>query len=230
MVSFKSKKSKIWCFRCPASGAPDSWEWLGLQVKSLELEGRWREYQVRSSVANQVKHWLSDDLLSMWKMDHHRLHLHTGILMMRMTVIRRVAQLRIHPVKLRRYSIRSGPSRASAAPGTGMPTNPFNFSVVAGLLNDPSVKELAEQIAQDPSFNQIAEQLKKSFEGARAGDGIPQVDPQQYFSSVQQVMQNPQLMTMAERLGSALMQDPSMSQILESLNNPAQQDQLQERM
>ncbi|WOH01806.1 hypothetical protein DCAR_0521191 [Daucus carota subsp. sativus] len=143
---------------------------------------------------------------------------------------RRVAQLRIHPVKLRRYSIRSGPSRASAAPGTGMPTNPFNFSVVAGLLNDPSVKELAEQIAQDPSFNQIAEQLKKSFEGARAGDGIPQVDPQQYFSSVQQVMQNPQLMTMAERLGSALMQDPSMSQILESLNNPAQQDQLQERI
>ena len=65
---------------------------------------------------------------------------------------------------------------------------------------------MAEQIAQDPSFNQIAEQLKKSFEGARAGDGIPQVDPQQYFSSVQQVMQNPQLMTMAERLGSALMQ------------------------
>ncbi|KAL1802120.1 ankyrin repeat domain-containing protein 2A [Daucus carota subsp. sativus] len=124
----------------------------------------------------------------------------------------------------------SGPSRGTAAPGTGMPTNPFDFSAVAGLLNDPSVKELAEQIAQDPSFNQIAEQLKKSFEGAGAGDGIPQVDPQQYFSSVQQVMQNPQFMTMAERLGSALMQDPSMSQMLESLNNPAQQDQLQERM
>ena len=29
----------------------------------------------------------------------------------------------------------SGPSRATAAPGTGMPTNPFDFSAVAGLLN-----------------------------------------------------------------------------------------------
>ncbi|KAL8155917.1 hypothetical protein AgCh_001103 [Apium graveolens] len=123
----------------------------------------------------------------------------------------------------------SGPRRG-AAPGTGMPTNPFDFSAVAGLLNDPSIKELAEQIAQDPSFNQMAEQLKKTFEGPGVGDGMPQVDPQQYFSSVQQVMQNPQFMTMAERLGSALLQDPSMSQVLETLGNPAQKDQLEERM
>lgn len=74
------------------------------------------------------------------------------------------------------------------------------------MIQDPSIKELAEQIAQDPSFNQMAEQLKKTFEGPGVGEGIPQVDPQQYFSSVQQVMQNPQFMTMAERLGSALLQ------------------------
>jgi hypothetical protein len=43
-------------------------------------------------------------------------------------------------------------------------------------------------------------------------------------------MQNPQFMTMAERLGNALMQDPSMSQVLESFANPSQTNQLEERM
>ncbi|KAF5813801.1 putative ankyrin repeat-containing domain, STI1 domain-containing protein [Helianthus annuus] len=113
-------------------------------------------------------------------------------------------------------------------PGAGFPGNPFDFSSMAGLLNDPSVKELAEQIAKDPSFNQMAEQLQKTFQGGEGG--IPQFDTQQYYTTMQQVMQNPQFMSMAERLGSALMQDPSMSQMLESLSNPAQKEQLEERM
>ncbi|KVH93479.1 ankyrin repeat domain-containing protein 2B-like [Cynara cardunculus var. scolymus] len=112
-------------------------------------------------------------------------------------------------------------------PGAGFAANPFDFSSMAGLLNDPSIKELAEQIAKDPSFNQMAEQLQQTFHGA---EGVPQFDTQQYYSTMQQVMQNPQFMNMAERLGSAMMQDPSMSQMLESLSNPAQKDQLEERM
>ncbi|KAI3712449.1 hypothetical protein L1987_71006 [Smallanthus sonchifolius] len=119
------------------------------------------------------------------------------------------------------------PAMASM-PGAGFPGNPFDFSSMAGLLNDPSIKELAEQIAKDPSFNQMAEQLQQTFHGA--GDSVPQFDTQQYYSTMQQVMQNPQFMNMAERLGSAMMQDPSMSQMLESLSNPAQKDQLEERM
>jgi hypothetical protein len=73
-------------------------------------------------------------------------------------------------------------------------------------MQDPSIKELAEQISKDPSFNQMAEQLQKTFQGAPAEDAIPNFDTQQYYSTMQQVMQNPQFMTMAERLGNALMQ------------------------
>ncbi|XP_027330234.1 ankyrin repeat domain-containing protein 2B-like isoform X1 [Abrus precatorius] len=119
--------------------------------------------------------------------------------------------------------------RATSGPATGFPGNPFDFSAMSGLLNDPSIKELAEQIAKDPSFNQMADQLQKTFKGATQ-DGIPNFDNQQYFATMQQVMQNPNFMTMAERLGNALMQDPSMSSMLESFANPSNKDQLEERM
>ncbi|RDY00379.1 Ankyrin repeat domain-containing protein 2B, partial [Mucuna pruriens] len=119
--------------------------------------------------------------------------------------------------------------RATAGPATGFPANPFDFSAMSGLLNDPSIKELAEQIAKDPSFNQMAEQLQKTFQGSPQ-DSAPNFDNQQYFSTMQQVMQNPNFMTMAERLGNALMQDPSMSAMLENFSNPSNKDQLEERM
>ncbi|XP_076887533.1 ankyrin repeat domain-containing protein 2B-like [Bidens hawaiensis] len=124
-----------------------------------------------------------------------------------------------------------GSSSSDAQPAPAMPFmpgNPFDFSSMAGLLNDPSIKELAEQISKDPSFNKMAEQLQQTFHGGDGGS--PQFDTQQYFSTMQQVMQNPQFMTMAESLGNAMMQDPSMSQTLESLSDPARKDQLEEQM
>lgn len=82
--------------------------------------------------------------------------------------------------------------------------NPVCGFLINGDLQDPSIKELAEQISKDPSFNKMAEQLQQTFHG---GDhGVPQFDTQQYFSTMQQVMQNPQFMSMAESLGNAMMQ------------------------
>ncbi|MBA0726812.1 hypothetical protein Golax_002612 [Gossypium laxum] len=76
----------------------------------------------------------------------------------------------------------------------------------------------------------MAEQLSKTFQGAAVEESIPQFDPQQYYSTMQQVMQNPQFMSMAEHLGNALMQDPAMSSMLDSFTNPQHKDQIEERM
>ncbi|KAH7663945.1 Myotrophin and similar proteins protein [Dioscorea alata] len=112
---------------------------------------------------------------------------------------------------------------------TDFPTNAFDFGSLANMLNDQSIRELAQQIAEDPVFNQMAEQLHKSVQGA-GQDGIPAFDTSQYISTMQQVMHNPQFMTMAERLGNALMQDPAMSNILENMTNPSNKEKLEDQM
>ncbi|RRT52678.1 hypothetical protein B296_00040637 [Ensete ventricosum] len=99
----------------------------------------------------------------------------------------------------------AGRRRATSTPATGFPTNSFDFSAMQNLLNDPTIKEMAEQIAQDPVFSQMAEQLQKSVHSPGQED-VPSLDPQQYMSTMQQVMQNPQFTKMAEHLGNAIMQ------------------------
>lgn len=106
------------------------------------------------------------------------------------------------------------------------------------MEQDPSIKEMAEQIAKDPAFTEMAEQLQKTVQspparGAAqeaAAAAAPALDPSKYVSTMQQLMQNPQFVAMAERLGSALMQDPAMSSMLGGLTNPAHKEQLEARI
>lgn len=127
----------------------------------------------------------------------------------------------------------SGGSPSPPPADFGLDFNAFDFSGMAGILNvsllchflclgniwlrncvmglvvsfkDPSIKELAEQIAKDPAFNQLAEQLQRSVPTASHEGGLPNFDPQQYMNTMNQVMHNPEFRTMAERLGNALVQ------------------------
>ncbi|PNY02977.1 ankyrin repeat domain-containing protein 2-like, partial [Trifolium pratense] len=93
--------------------------------------------------------------------------------------------------------------------------NPFDFSAMSGLLNDPSIKKLAEQIAEDPSFNQMADK------------------PEFLLSIMQQAMKIPNFKTMAKRLCIALLQDPSMSSMLQhftNLPNPPNKEEIMEHI
>ncbi|WVZ61299.1 hypothetical protein U9M48_011200 [Paspalum notatum var. saurae] len=121
------------------------------------------------------------------------------------------------------------------------PANPFDFSTMMNLLNDPSIKEMAEQIAKDPAFTQMAEQLQRTVASSSPAPApAPQrpqpaaaagaLDPQKYVATMQQLMQNPQFVAMAERLGSALMQDPAVSSMLGGLTDPAHKAQLEARV
>ncbi|CAN6984668.1 hypothetical protein BRARA_A00289 [Brassica rapa] len=125
----------------------------------------------------------------------------------------------------------SGSSPSAANPA--MNFNAFDFSNMASILNDPSIRELAEQIAKDPAFNKLAEQLQSSIPNAAEGGGaagFPNIDPQQYVSTMQQVMHNPEFQTMAERLGNALVKDPQMSPFLDAFSNPETAEHFTERM
>ena len=103
---------------------------------------------------------------------------------------------------------------------------------------DPSIKEMAEQIAKDPAFTEMAEQLQKmTVVSPRQAPAAPTpqaaaaaLDPHKYVATMQQLMQNPQFVAMAERLGSALMQDPAMASMLGGLTNPAHKEQLEARI
>ena len=88
------------------------------------------------------------------------------------------------------------------------------------LLQDPSIKQMAEQIAQDPAFAQMTAALQASVAGDEAGkaevedktpsdipDGpsLPTMDAEKYAQAMSNVLQNQHFMEMAEKLGQQIM-------------------------
>ena len=93
------------------------------------------------------------------------------------------------------------------------------------MLQDPAIKEMAENIARDPAFAQMTAALQQSMgpggSGMPAMPGMPGMpggaglagpagaasfDPSQYMEAMSGVLQNPAFMQMAEQLGSKIMQ------------------------
>ena len=84
---------------------------------------------------------------------------------------------------------------------------------------EPSIQQMAQQIAQDPAFAQMTAALQAQMvdgEGAPeagvaqrepthpAGD-MPAMDPEKYAAALSDVLQNQQFMEMAEKLGQQIM-------------------------
>eukprot|EP00243_Klebsormidium_subtile_P003754 TRINITY_DN17346_c0_g1_i1.p2 TRINITY_DN17346_c0_g1~~TRINITY_DN17346_c0_g1_i1.p2 ORF type:complete len:375 (-),score=128.00 TRINITY_DN17346_c0_g1_i1:282-1406(-) len=128
----------------------------------------------------------------------------------------------------------NGAAGDNGAPGTnplapaGGPGGAFDFSGMSSLLEDPAIKEMAEQIAKDPAFSQVTQQLQKSM--TASPDGNPQIDPQQYMQAMRSVMENPQFVQMAEKLGSALMSDPNMAQVFQTMHNPQSREDMDKKV
>ena len=117
-------------------------------------------------------------------------------------------------------------SKKMAAPGGGAP---FDFSALSSVLNDPSIREMAESIANNPAFASMTQSLQASLlggaaaggEGASNADaadaaaapdagaagapGMPPIDPSKYAEVMSSVMGNPDFLTMAEKLGKQIM-------------------------
>jgi hypothetical protein len=55
---------------------------------------------------------------------------------------------------------------AGDAAAAGPMAGAFDFSAMQNLLNDPSIRVMAEQIAEDPAFAQLTKTLQASMGGA----------------------------------------------------------------
>lgn len=80
---------------------------------------------------------------------------------------------------------------------------------------------MAEQLANDPSFQAMAGQLQKQQQSGQEGT-MPNIDPEAYTSAMQNLMNNPQFMQVAEKLGSEMMQvRPRIASNIHSQRNEA---------
>uniref|UniRef100_A0A061S6A5 Ankyrin repeat domain-containing protein 2 n=1 Tax=Tetraselmis sp. GSL018 TaxID=582737 RepID=A0A061S6A5_9CHLO len=146
---------------------------------------------------------------------------------------------------------KSGAGAAGASGALGG----FDLSALQNVLSDPSIKQMAEQIAQDPAFSQMTKTLQESMAGlvtpgaegdvSQAGTQStaseteasnssgpqPHFDPTKYMDAMTNVLQNPQFMQMAEKLGQQIMQqDPMMAEMVRGMQNPAYRENIEGKL
>lgn len=92
----------------------------------------------------------------------------------------------------------------------------FSFSKMSSLLEDPAVRLLVEQISNDPVFSSMTKQLQGSVHHKSDKESFCQLDKDEYFDAMKVIMQNPQFVSMAEKLGNALIQNPDISKALQT--------------
>ncbi|KAM7491814.1 hypothetical protein LguiA_034735 [Lonicera macranthoides] len=100
-----------------------------------------------------------------------------------------------------------------------------NFSIMDKLTSDPIFQELAAELsAKDPIFKELAFQIAEDLSFNQLTNVSQLFDKQHYQSTMEQVMQNPHFWAMVDHLSDAVMQDPSMCQMLRSIANSTQYD------
>lgn len=110
---------------------------------------------------------------------------------------------------------------------------PFDFSSMSQLLNDPSIKEMAEQIAQNPAFAQMTQALQSAMGPLEEGapPATNSMDPAEYAKAMSGILENQDFMKMAETLGRRIMeQDPTMASAMNAFQNPSTRAAMEERM
>lgn len=133
----------------------------------------------------------------------------------------------------------------------GMPGGPgapgaFDFSALQQALNDPSIKEMAEQIANNPAFKEVSKMLQENFAGMMPGmapgagakepsaapvDPMQAMNPAKMMEAMGSMFQNPDFMKMAEQLGKTIIeQDPNMAQMMKSMQQPEYKSKVEDAM
>lgn len=132
---------------------------------------------------------------------------------------------------------------------------PFDMGSLQDILNDPSIKAMAEQMSKDPQFQALTRQMAGSMgpaagegsgdsDGADAAAGMPPgmqgmfpgmggamgAGMGNYMQAMQSLVANPGFMQMAEKIGQQIMKDPTMAPFMGAMQDPSMQGKMQERV
>jgi len=126
-----------------------------------------------------------------------------------------------------------------------MPPGNFDFSALQKALDDPAIKQMAEQIANDPSFKEVTSSLQSSLGGMSGASGMPpaappgappmpdmaQMDPSKYMEAMSSMFQNKSFMEMAEKLGKTIIEaDPNMANMMKTMQDPSYKEKVEGAM